>query len=132
MINLNQISAGLIKFAKEDYVEFSDNPPFPGFREPWRSSRIEAFDIYVDYKLLNKFVFIFTQQNTDKIIGSVQQTEPIEQPNKDLWYYITYEQIWRKFGEGVFDIYGFHNDTLVFKNIYSPNELPKRQNPDSA
>ena len=130
-IILNQIAVDSAKFAKEDYVEFSNNPSFPGIREPWKSSRIEIFDIYVDYRLLNKFIFVLTQQNTDEIIGSIQQAEPIEQPKKDLWYYITYEQIWRKFGEGVFDIYGFHNDALVFKNVYSPNELLRRQNLNS-
>ncbi len=125
-IVMNQISPDLPYFAKEDYVRYSSNPFFPGIREGWKSSRVELFDIYVDYRLLNRFSFIFTQQNTDTIVGLIEQTKLIEQPKKDYSYYICYEPIYDILGNGVFDIYGFHNDTLVFKNLYSPSENPER------
>ncbi len=125
-IVMNQISPDLPKFAKENYVIFSNNPTQPKSIEPWKSCIIEVFDLYVDFRLLNKFVFVFTKQNTETIIGLIRQTEMLEQPKKDYWYYIRYEKILDRFGKGEFDIYGFHNDTLVFKNLYSPSENPER------
>jgi len=115
---IDQIPADTIKSAKENLISFSDIRSFPGL-ETSKLSRIEVLNIYIDYGLLNKFTLVFMRHNAGTILGSIKQMEVIDKPKKNYCYYIYFENLASKFGEGEFDIYGFHNDRLVLKNSFT-------------
>ena len=104
-------------FADQDYLRFSKSADSRFWGQLARFSSIFAFDIYVDQRLLNNFTFVITEQKADSIIGYIKQNRPVEQPTK-YYYYIPDREIRNIVVEGSYDIYGFHNDTLVLKNTY--------------
>ncbi len=85
---VNQIEPQTPYFAKEDYARFSNNSILLPFDKPLLLSYIPDFDIWIDYRLLNDFVLVFTKPNTDSISGFIEQIGNIEDPKRKCRYAI--------------------------------------------
>lgn len=117
----NQIDSSLSYFTKEDYIPASHLI----FVEPWRSSIDVFFDLYVDNKILNNFVLVFTNQNTERISIIISQTSFIEISKENKVHIIYHNEFSDLILTGMYDIYGFCNETLIFKTSYQNNMLHK-------
>ncbi len=115
---IEQVFASDEYFARANYIWFTDsvNPIF--WEILYSHSRSFYFDIFVDKRLLNMFTFVFTTQNTDSILGYIKQIQNVELPSESCYYFINGNKVIGELGFGTYDIYGFHNDTLVFRSIY--------------
>ena len=106
---ITQVGKDKDYFRSDDYIYFVDSVPHgTPFSQP--------AEIYVDERLLNYFVFVFTKENSDSILGYIVQSKPISEGTviirKNNISHIA--DVW------VSDIYGFHNGNLVLKWRYFP------------
>ena len=119
---IDQIEPKESYFAKLNYANFSSDAIIDEFE--LTCCRLPDPDLWIDYRLLNDFVLVFTKQDRNSIYGYVKQVLKVETPLRNGKYLIYADEMLSFLGDGMYDIYGFYNDTLVLKNTYSPNIFP--------
>jgi hypothetical protein len=115
---IEQVFSSNENFTKANYLWFTDsvNPKF--WEIMYSYSRTFYFDIFIDIRMLNMFTFVLTDQNTDSVLGYIKQIQKVEQPSESCYYHINGHEIINAFNIGTYNIYAFHNDTLVLRSIY--------------
>ena len=83
-------------------------------RFPWMNVGCPA-DIGVDSRFLNKFLLVFASPSSENVEAYVIQEVDVDSPSEDVVYVVFYQDIYSLIGDRDCDIYGFHNDSLVFK-----------------
>ncbi|MFH2049905.1 MAG: hypothetical protein ABIJ12_10715 [bacterium] len=129
VIIANQIDPIMPYFSKLNYARFSSNSVIDEFE--FYSSIVPDPDLWIDYRLLNDFILVFTKIGDTTVHGYIKQIKNIETPLRNGKYLISDYEMKSILEEGLSDVYGFHNDTLVFKNTYSPFILNSYQTVES-
>jgi hypothetical protein len=71
-------------------------------------------DIYIDSKLLNSFLLVFTDENGNNVLGQIKQKQELP----DKIFRIPEEDLNTLLNSGSYDIYCFKNNELVIKKRF--------------